>query len=130
VCDWNEDADVEFVIFCSDDGNVERIYLGRCAFLRLRFLSSITQTPSTRLDPSRTLIFTGLSDILLYENLLEGTIPDLGTLTMLQWLDLLDNYLTGTVPRKLGLLTELEFLDLSCQADLDGALPMVRNLDC
>jgi hypothetical protein len=80
--------------------------------------------------PAELGFCTGLSDILLHENLLEGTIPDLGTLIMLQWLDLFDKYLTGTVPRQLGLLTELEFLDLSCQAELDGTLPTVRSLDC
>jgi hypothetical protein len=64
VCDWNEYSYEEFGILCSDDGNVDRIYLGRYWLMHLcvyklvfssgfSFPMTIRRKPSSRLDPSR-----------------------------------------------------------------------------
>ena len=85
--------------------------------------------------PSALADFAHLTEIVLSNNELTGTIPSLGGLTklthldlranqlngtvsaldlaQLEWLDLSTNDLTGTIPSSLGKLTQLQKLDLS-----------------
>ena len=53
-----------------------------------------------------------LTSLNLYSNELNGTIPNLSSLTSLQRLSISYNQLSGTIPAWLGQLTELEFLYL------------------
>ena len=64
-----------------------------------------------------------VSELLLYENQLNGTIPpELGNLSNLTVLSLYSNRLRGTVPSELGNLSSLEVLALSAN-QLNGSIP-------
>ena len=64
-----------------------------------------------------------VSELLLYENQLNGTIPpELGNLSNLTVLSLYSNQLRGTIPSELGNLSSLEVLALSAN-QLNGSIP-------
>ena len=64
-----------------------------------------------------------VTDLALYNNGLTGRIPRaLGRLTHLEWLDLYWNDLSGPIPGELGNLVELEYLSLA-RNDLSGSIP-------
>ena len=68
---------------------------------------------------------SGLVRIGLQENRLSGAIPpELGNLAALRHLWLQGNDLSGSVPPELGRLTRLQFLSLSDNPRLTGALPV------
>ena len=53
---------------------------------------------------------------------LQGQIPDLSSLTSLEYLDLVNQWLTGTIPTGLGNLSDLWVLDIGSNY-LSGTLP-------
>jgi Leucine-rich repeat (LRR) protein len=65
---------------------------------------------------------THVEEIVITNNNLTGTIPDLGTLTGLKKLNLESNNLTGNIPATLNNLTQLTHLSLSLN-NLYGSLP-------
>ena len=67
-----------------------------------------------------------VTDLYPINNNLSGTIPDLSTLTSLQFLSLFGNELTGEIPN-LSTLTSLEKLELS-QNNLSGTIPDLSTL--
>mmetsp|Transcript_17002 Transcript_17002/g.39257 ORF Transcript_17002/g.39257 Transcript_17002/m.39257 type:complete len:115 (+) Transcript_17002:1710-2054(+) len=66
---------------------------------------------------------TNLEFLVLFSNLLSGTIPsELGNTAKLRVLSLVGNRLTGPMPTELGRLTDLEVLGFSSN-DLSGSIP-------
>ena len=64
-------------------------------------------------------------DLYLFENKLNGTIPtELGLLSNLEWLDLFKSQLTGTIPSELGLLSNLISLSLDSN-QFTGTVPTI-----
>ena len=67
--------------------------------------------------------YNGVIGLYLISNNLTGTIPrELGNLPNLEWLVIQDSNLRGTIPSELGSLSNLKSLDLS-NNDLTGAVP-------
>ncbi|XP_074289806.1 receptor-like protein EIX2 [Silene latifolia] len=75
-------------------------------------------TPNSSICPSYDIEYLNLLD-----NNLDGSLPSLlGQLTNLQYLDLSNNGFQGEIPASLGKLSALEYLDLSLNR-LNGSIP-------
>ena len=58
-----------------------------------------------------------LNSLTLQDNQLTGIPPEIGNLTSIKEMNLLDNQFTGEIPPELGNLTNLEELSMSCTSE-------------
>ena len=98
------------------------------AMTGLTWLYIASQTVSTKQNsstlPTQIGLLTSLERISLVNTRLTGTLPtEFGLLTKLANLELSLNDLSGTIPTEIGLLTDLVVLDLSYSPMLTGFVP-------
>ncbi len=98
------------------------------AMTGLTWLYIASQTVSTKQTsstlPTQIGLLTSLERISLVNTRLNGTLPtEFGLLTKLANLELSLNDLSGTIPTEIGLLTDLVVLDLSYSPMLTGFVP-------
>ncbi|WVZ15027.1 hypothetical protein V8G54_012593 [Vigna mungo] len=88
-------------------------------------LSQISYPSTISFIPKWVFGLKKLVSLFLYNNYIEGPIPDsLRNLTLLENLDLNENSLSSSIPHWLGVLSHLKFLDLS-RNNLQGNIPDV-----
>lgn len=86
-------------------GDSESFGIVLTIYLLLRTPFSFADIFGNRLEEDIPNSITSLSNLQILHlklNRLSGTIPDLGSMPKLQWIDLSSNYLHGTVPQSLG----------------------------
>jgi hypothetical protein len=85
---------------------------------------SLPSSAATAIVPAQWINFTRLTAIHFAFCNRSGTIPrSIGSLTNLEILELYSNRIAGTVPDELGLLTRLTYLHLGANPALSGSIP-------
>ncbi|XP_020238760.2 receptor-like protein EIX1 [Cajanus cajan] len=128
---------------------LQNLYLYNCSLMNRSFLMSSTSVMnssssvvsldlSSNLLNSSTIFYwlfystTNLRSLYLYDNMLEGPIPDgFGkVMNSLETLDLYRNKLQGKIPSSIGNMCRLQILDLS-HNKLNGEIPsFIENSSC
>uniref|UniRef100_A0A7S1VC73 Leucine-rich repeat-containing N-terminal plant-type domain-containing protein n=1 Tax=Grammatophora oceanica TaxID=210454 RepID=A0A7S1VC73_9STRA len=79
--------------------------------------------------PNEIGLLSSLTDLNLLNNNIEGTLPsEIGLLTIMRWFSVANNKITGTLPSHLSLNTKLTYLDVPYNLGLTGQIPDLEPL--
>ena len=128
VCEWNG-VTAEFYeigAFCDTNGRINEIFLGKSTTWVYFFTDTNKTTHTLMLNvfytddnnllgpiPHEVAALSHLVRLVIFDNLLSGTLPDLSRLSNLEELYVYFNDLEGTLPTTRGNLKSINTLDLS-----------------